>query len=1135
MSKKNHVTLGIEALESRVLLTTTPATSVILAQQSFDQTTVGTLPSGWSQWSSLGAFGGTASGFDGSPGMAVTGTSSVVARAWLNASQPANVQASASVFVNSVVPAQLLVRGRNLDTATPTYYALSVTRGVGVQLLRVVNGVSTTLKTVASASYLTNAWVQLSLIVTGSTLQAMVRRIDTGQFLNAAGAWQTNPVAALQVADTAIAGTGLVGIARGAGATGTLGFDDLGVRAINADGSGGAMLVAESFDSTPSGSLPPGWAQWSNNGAFQVSTERALSPNNSLYGATPAGVEARAWVNAAVPADATASAAVFVDSSNPAEVFLRGRGLNTDTANYYAVSVSRGLQVQLVRMTNGIPIVMAQMNSASYLSGLWVRVSLAASGTNLQAVVQRTDTGQYLNPAGLWQTARVSALNLNDNALTGPGQAGVVKPADYSGRVLFDDFKVSGAAAAAMAVSITAPPPNATISSPTNVQVVVSSGNPVSRVDFFIDGARQSNDSATPYTWLLDPALLSAGSHTLTATAYDSTGKSASASISVTTRNSTTVGGVTIPRHYRHIRIAELAYSGTPMDATAQQLLRNSVDLVVPNAAFLTEMNVLAPTTPQLIYTNMSSIYEKLLTDWLAFADDHGASREGAFYHVSHATAYSGASSSSMPVNWFWSVFQSDGTPDVIDMTSLARSPSSAAVTFGGVGTSMYIGYPDKFREINLSLASGARNGWGGLLEYATAVDADNQPTGWKPLPLRTDSTIGFARSGQITFDPPSDWKASSVGGSARLFFVRIRTVLDGTAPVANTILGRDFTNAHARSSGTIPAFDYAADKNHDGYLDDTEYAHRAAGKNARFVYESRLFMTGYGAMRPATNPSNAAFRSWAADFHVRLLKSTPLADGLFVDNSGGKAPALAGDVIESTSSYAVDYASMLNGVGRAIAPKWLMGNTSGGGTNADPFIQQNTAYFEEFLLRPLAQNWQQFEDLAQNLAHRANLRTPQPYAVLDSLPTGGSPTDPRTQLATLAQYYLLADPNSTFLDFYGGYSPSSSWSQHWSRAAAYDVGTPTSGWSLFATNVDPGNHALTYRIYQRQYSNALVLYKPLSYNVAASAPGLLGSSSATTHRLPGTYRPLRADGSLGSPTTSVSLRNGEGAILIKV
>src|SRR5262249_34508116 len=153
------------------------------------------------------------------------------------------------------------------------------------------------------------------------------------------------------------------------------------------------------------------------------------------------------------------------------------------------------------------------------------------------------------------------------------------------------------------------------------------------------------------------------------------------------------------------------------------------------------------------------------------------------------------------------------------------------------------------------------------------------------------------------------------------------------------------------------------------------------------------------------------------------------------------------------------------NGVGRAIGPHWLLANTSGGGSAADPVIQKNTGYFEEYALRPLAHNWQQFEDLAQALQHRQNLRTPPPYAVFDSLPTGGSPTDPRTQIATLAYYYLVGDPNYTFLDFYGGYAPSSSWSQHWSRAAAYDVGLPTSGWSLFATDVDPANHGLSYRV----------------------------------------------------------------------
>src|SRR5205823_10358182 len=141
-------------------------------------------------------------------------------------------------------------------------------------------------------------------------------------------------------------------------------------------------------------------------------------------------------------------------------------------------------------------------------------------------------------------------------------------------------------------------------------------------------------------------------------------------------------------------------------------------------------------------------------------------------------------------------------------------------------------------------------------------------------------------------------------------------------------------------------------------------------------------------------------------------------------------------------------------------------------------------------------------------------------------------PTDPRTQLATLAYYYLLADPERTFLDFFGGYEPATSWDRHWSPAAAFDVGQPMGDWSLFATGPDPANGSLTYRVYQRAYTNALILYKPLSYNRGVS--GTLADASATVHDLGGTYYPLLADGTLGSAITSVSLRNGEGAILIK-
>jgi hypothetical protein len=602
-------------------------------------------------------------------------------------------------------------------------------------------------------------------------------------------------------------------------------------------------------------------------------------------------------------------------------------------------------------------------------------------------------------------------------------------------------------------------------------------------------------------------------------------------------RDLPSAGPLNIPRHYPWIRLAELAYSGTPLGSFEQNLLRNSIDLVIPNTDLLPGLEAAAPRTPALIYTNVSSLYRELLADWLSWADAHHVSRESAFYHVAVPTRFSGKSSSSMPVDWFWGVYLGGAAADFTDVTWAAHDPSSRAVQFGDPGTSVYLGYPDKFREINFRLASGARDGWSGVLEYATAVDAHGVPTAWVPLKTTTDTSKGLTRSGQVTFDPPRNWTTASVNGSPRLFYVRIRTVGDGTAPLADTILGRNYTDSHDGGwSGTIPVFDYAADRDHDGYLNNAEYAVAVRhGDLARFAYESRLFPVAYGPQRPATNPASAAFKAWAADYDLRVLKSQPLADGLFVDNSSGKPPADAGAVLEPVATYAQDYGAVLNAVGRAIAPRWVLANTSGGQTVADGVVSQNTGYFEESALRPLASNWQQFEDLAGLISHRASLQSPAPYAVLDSLATGGSPTDPRTQLATLAEYYLMADPRRTFLDFYGGQEPATSWSRHFSRAATVDVGQPIGGWSLFASGRDPSNSRLTYHVYERHYTGALVLYKPLSHAEGVRGDGTLGSNTATSLDLGGTYRPVRADGTLGWATTRVTLRNGEGAILIPV
>ena len=43
-----------------------------------------------------------------------------------------------------------------------------------------------------------------------------------------------------------------------------------------------------------------------------------------------------------------------------------------------------------------------------------------------------------------------------------------------------------------------------------------------------------------------------------------------------------------------------------------------------------------------------------------------------------------------------------------------------------------------------------------------------------------------------------------------------------------------------------------------------------------------------------------------------------------------------------------------------------------------------------------------------------------------------------------------------------------------------------------------------------------------------------IADNTATTHQLDGTYRPLKADGSLGAPVNRITIRNGEGITLVK-
>ncbi len=1121
----------LECLESR------DVPNAVLARESFETLQTPALPSDWSSWSdSADAFLTTRLiASDGAVSLAARGTATATARIWQAVERDRNSGVSVQVRANSPSPIAVIARGHDLETATPSYVGAIVdARGRTLEIVEDLAGMSRRIGAVTINSFPSNIWLDVTVQPYGTTATVRVQRSDTGQFLNPSGGWQSGEADAIAGTGLTLTSPGEVGLVRQPGGAGLAFVDDFRVYAPP------IIEVKESFDTTNVGQQPAAWTVWTNQASAQVAvaSQKSFDGPNALALSGAAATSARSWLKATQPADVQATAAVFTDTLIPATIFVRGSDLDTLRPSYYGLTVTRGLDVRIVRMVNGTETTLAAIRSKEYLSYQWVKLTLTAQSDRLRAVVFRTDTGKWLTADGLWSDDPQPALEATDTAIGGDGFVGLGRSTGVNGTVNFDAVSIRPATqATGPQIAVTASQAGSSFAG--DVRFRASATGSPRRVEFRLDGRVRSANAVVPADWTLDTTALANSPHSLSVWAVDDAGNATTLVVPFTANNPNPTPPPTrpdIPRHYEHIRIAQLAYSGTPIGDFEKARLRDSVDLVIPNPQYLATIEAIAPTTPKIVYTNLSNLYQGLLLDWLSYADRTGADRELAFYHAAAATPFTGGSPSSQPVNLFWSVVKSSLSGDPTDLTAEARGGRVTGVSFGAAGEAVSLGFPDRFREVNLDLAQPAASGWQGVWEYASAVDAAGMATQWKPLPTLSDSSGSFAKSGQLQFDPPADWVPSKLAASGdRLYNLRVRTAA-GTAaqaPVAKTILGRDYVGAKGALQGTIPAFDYAADRDGDGYLNDAEYARRGTGKDARFVTESRVFYPYYGQMRFATNPSSSAVRRWAADYHARLTVEIPLADGFFLDNSQARLN-LGSPTIEPLANYADDYASMVRAVWQAIAPRTVVANTAGGWADADPVAHASTAVFEEFALRASEANWSNVADVADLVARRLAADSPSPYVILDSHPGSLATTDPRLQIGTLAYYYLLADPDRTMLMFFGGSSPAAAWSTTWIPAISKDVGKPTGPMTIFATGTDPQNAALTYKVLARTYGNALMLYKPRSYTLGQST-GTLDDATATTHDLGGRYRVLNADGTLGAAVASIRLRNGDGAVLLKV
>jgi beta-lactamase superfamily II metal-dependent hydrolase len=87
--------------------------------------------------------------------------------------------------------------------------------------------------------------------------------------------------------------------------------------------------------------------------------------------------------------------------------------------------------------------------------------------------------------------------------------------------------------------SITSPANGATVSGTISVTASASDNVGVTKVEFYLDGALQSTDTASPYSWSWNTTTSANGSHALTSIAYDAANNSGSSSaVNVTVSNS---------------------------------------------------------------------------------------------------------------------------------------------------------------------------------------------------------------------------------------------------------------------------------------------------------------------------------------------------------------------------------------------------------------------------------------------------------------------------------------------------------------------------------------------------------------------------------------------------------------------
>jgi hypothetical protein len=279
-------------------------------------------------------------------------------------------------------------------------------------------------------------------------------------------------------------------------------------------------------------------------------------------------------VSIGTPANnATASGTVSVTASasdivgvTKVEFYLNGGLVSTDTSTPYLyswntsslaagtytwmakaydaagnVGQSSNVSVTVVKDTTPPTVSLTAPSSNATVSGT-AAITASASDNVGVSKVEFYENGVLLSATNVspysynWNTTSVAngAYSLSAKAYDAAGNVGLSTNVSVTvNNAVVDTTKPT--------VSVTAPASNAAVSGTAPVTVSATDNVGVTKVEFYVNGALQGTDSASPYTFSWNTASVANGSYTLTAKAYDAAGNvGQSASTTVTVNNTVT-------------------------------------------------------------------------------------------------------------------------------------------------------------------------------------------------------------------------------------------------------------------------------------------------------------------------------------------------------------------------------------------------------------------------------------------------------------------------------------------------------------------------------------------------------------------------------------------------------------------